>query len=249
MYAHYHLFNLWGLNARLPNVFGLEDVITNKDSYTQTLTYPLNKARVQYTLTGKVPDTTAATSAFPVTISSPLKDSLVVNVYTTRPLSQRIWQTAFIKHVNIKQTSVMADLQPGLSYMMYKTTYNNIPATDTTKDFETGVINTDGGLQPYPGQFNTWVKIYGYLKIDNEGDYHITSNFATSPMLLIGTTVILNGGKDNYVYPQAAVLHLQKGIYQVSGFYLADKANSKQPFINISTTDGKPVDAADYLFH
>lgn len=249
MYAHYHLFNLWGLNARLPNVVALEDVITNKDSYTQTLTYPLENARIQYTLTGKVPDTTAATSAFPVTINSPLKDSLLINVYTTRPLSQRIWQTAFIKHVNIKQTSVTGDLQPGLSYMMYKTTFNNIPATDTTKDFETGVMNKDGGLQPYPGLFNTWVKIYGYLKVDAEGDYRITSNFATSPMLLIGTTVILDGGKDNYVYPQAAVLHLQKGTYQLSGYYLADKANSKQPFINISAIDGKPVDATNLLFH
>lgn len=250
MYANYHLFNLWGVNARLPNVNGLEDVMTNKDDYATTLTYPLQNAAVQYTLNGTLPDTMTAKGSFPITISSPLKDSLVISVYTTRPLSQRILQKAIVKHVNIKQSATDGEgLQPGLSYMMYKTTYNNVPATDTTKDFEIGVLRKDGGLIPYPGLFNSWVKLYGYLKIDTEGDYRISSDFENTPMLLMGTTVILDGTKNKYIEPQEAILHLQKGIYQLSGYYLADKVNSKQTLIRITTGDGKPIDADKLLFH
>lgn len=250
MYANYHLFNLWGLNARLPNVTGLEDVVTNKDDYTQTLTYPLQNAAVQYTLNGTLPDTTAATTPFPVTISSPLKDSLAIAVYTTRPLSKRILQKVMVKHINIKLSATDgANLEHGLSYMMYKTTYNNVPATDTTKDFEIGVLKKDGGLTPYPGLFNSWVKLYGYLKIDAEGDYRISSDFENTPMLLLGTTVILDGTKNKYIEPQAAILHLQKGIYQLSGYYLADKVNSRQALIKITTTHGKVIDTDNYLFH
>jgi hexosaminidase len=249
MYANYHLFNLWKLNARIPNITGLEDVVTNKNEYSQTLTYPLKNARIQYTLNGGLPDTLGATSAFPVTINSPLKDSLAITTYTTRALSQRILQKVMVRHINVKQSATGVNLQPGLSYMMYKTTYGNIPTTDTTKDFEIGVMNGDGGLKPYTGQFNTWVKLYGYLKIDAEGDYRITSDFENTPTLLIGTTVILDGSKNKYVEPQAAILHLQKGVYQVSGYYLADLTNSKQTFINITTPDGKPLSATNCLFH
>jgi len=250
MYANYHLFNLWELNARLPNVTGLEDVVTNKDSYTQTLTYPLQNASVQYTLNGTLPDTLAATSPFPVTINSPLKDSLAIAVYTSRPLSKRILQKVLVKHVNIKPSATDGTgLQPGLSYMMYKTTYNNVPATDTTKDFEIGILRKDGGLNPYPGLFNSWVKLYGYLKIEKEGDYRISSDFENTPMLLMGTTLILDGSKNKYVEPQEAILHLQKGVYQLSGYFVADKVNSKQALIKIATMDGKPTDADSLLFH
>jgi hexosaminidase len=250
MYANYYLFNLWELNARLPNVTGLEDVVTNKESYTQTLTYPLQNASVQYTLNGTLPDTTAVTSPFPVTINSPLKDSLAIAVYTSRQLSKRILQKVLVKHVNIKPSATDGTgLQSGLSYMMYKTTYNNVPATDTTKDFEIGILRKDGGLNPYPGLFNSWVKLYGYLKIEKEGDYRISSDFENTPMLLMGTTLILDGSKNKYVEPQEAILHLQKGVYQLSGYFVADKVNSKQALIKIATMDGKPIDADNLLFH
>ncbi len=87
------------------------------------------------------------------------------------------------------------------------------------------------------------------MKIDTEGDYRISSDFENTPMLLMGTTVILDGTKNKYIEPQAAILHLQKGIYQLSGYYLADKVNSKQTLIRITTTGGKQIDADSYLFH
>jgi hexosaminidase len=68
-------------------------------------------------------------------------------------------------------------------------------------------------------------------------------------MVLLGTTLILDGTKNKYVEPQVAILHLAKGIYQISGYYLADATNSKQSMINIATGDGKPLDASEHLFH
>ena len=250
MYANYRLFNLWNLNARLPNAEGLEDVVTNKNEYTQTLTYPLSNAKVQYSLNGKLPDTNSVSHPFPVTLSSPLKDSLLIGVYTTRPLSQRILQVAIIRHVNVKPDEVAADrLKSGLNYMAYRTNYSNIPIADTSKDFKMGVMEKDDHITPYPGQFNTWVKFNGYLKIEKEGDYHISSGFETSPMLLLCTTLILDGTRNKYIEPQEAILHLTKGVYQLNGYYLADTTNEKQALINITDGDGKELEPSLYLFH
>jgi hexosaminidase len=250
MYANYRLFNLWHLNARLPNAEGLKDVVTNKNEYTQTLTYPLANALVQYSLNGKLPDTSGVKGHYPVTINSPLKDTLAVAVYTTRPLSQRILQVAMIRHINVKPYAVNENrLEPGLNYMAYRTNYSNIPIADTAKDFAMGVMRKDDHIKPYPGQFNTWVKFSGYLRIEKEGDYHIASGFETSPMLLMGMTLILDGTKNKYIEPQEALLHLTKGVYQLSGYYLADTTNEKQSLITITDSEGRTVEASAYLFH
>ena len=250
MYDHYRLFNLWDLNARIPDASGLEDVITNKDSYSHTITYPLTGAGIQYTLTKRLPDTTIAPKVFPITISSPLKDTLFVAAYLTRKQADRILQTAFVKRVNITPSATgVSRLRPGLGYMAYRTTYSNTPVLDTASSFITGEIHKYDHIKPFPGQFNTWVKLNGYLKIEREGDYRITTEFENSPLIVLDKTVIVNYNKNRYADPQAAILHLEKGVYQISGYYLADSSNSEQTLLNIEAADGKSLETAEFLFH
>ncbi len=248
MYANYRLFNLWHLNARIPNADGLKSVITNKNIYSQTITYPLNGAQVRYTFTGKT-DTSVVANSFPLLLSSTFKDSLPIRLYITRPPAKPITQIATIKHVNVPQPLTNTPhLQPGLGYFAYRTTYNNYPTLDTAKNFVTGAWQTGDFIKPFPGQFNTWVKLNGYLKIDAEGDYLITSDFENSPLVLLGNLVIINSNENKYVEPQETILHLQKGIYPISGYYLADATNSEQTLISIKTTDGNSA-GTSYLFH
>jgi hexosaminidase len=249
MYANYRLFNLWNLNARIPNADGLKDVITNKDNYSQTITYPLKDAQVRYSFNTKT-DTNATAGTFPLTLNSALKDTLSIRLYITRSPAKPVTQIAFIKHVNVP--SPMADapnLQPGLGYFAYRTTYNNYPTLDTAKTFMTGVLQQGEFIKPFPGQFNTWVKLNGYLKIDTEGDYRITSDFENSPLILLNNLVIISGNKNKYIEPEETILHLQKGVYAISGYYLADATNSEQTLISIKPADGKPLETAGYLFH
>jgi len=249
MYANYRLFNLWRLNARIPDVYGLEDVLTNKDNYTQTIAYPLAGATIQYTLNGKLPDTNAVATAFPATINSPVRDSLLIKAYVNWPGKERILQTAAIRHVNIVPSETgAASLLPGLAYVVYKTTLNNYPTLDTAKNFISGALQGDEHIQPFPVQYNTWVKLNGYLKIDAEGDYTITSGFENSPLIVLGKVVIINP-RNKYIDPQAAILHLQKGVYQLIGYYQADSVNSQQTLLKISAPDGKLLNTGDYLFH
>ena len=67
-------------------------------------------------------------------------------------------------------------------------------------------------------------------------------------MLMLGTVAIISN-KNKYIEPQAAILHLQKGIYPISGYYLADGTNSEQNLINIKRIDGKAIETSEYLFH
>lgn len=249
MYASYRLFNLWHLNARIPNASGMEDVLTNINSYSTTITYPLDNAEVRYSLNGKLPDTNAVAGHFPIAINSGVKDSLIIKAYITLPGQERILQIAGIRHINVMpDTTDDAALQPGLGYMAYKTTYSNYPTLDTGRNFISGALMGDDHIKPFPGQFNTWVKLNGYLKIDTEGDYKIISGFEYSPLIALGKTIILNG-RNKYVEPQVAILHLQKGVYRLTGYYLADSTNSRQTLINIETLDGKPLNTQNYLFH
>jgi len=249
MYANYRLFNLWDLNARIPDVKGLEDVITNKDTYSQTITYPLTGAHIQYTLTGKLPDTNSVARTFPLTLSSAFRDSLLIKAYVTRPDAERILQTAMVKHVNMEPETVTTEMQPGLAYFVYKTTLSNYPTVDINEDIRSGILHKDETIKPFPGLFNSWVKFNGYLKIEDEGDYKITSEFENSPLLMMNNIMIINNTKNKYIEPQAAVFHLKKGVYTIKGYYLADAVNSEQKLINITTADGKPLETWAYLFH
>ncbi|TSJ38824.1 beta-N-acetylhexosaminidase [Mucilaginibacter corticis] len=250
MYAHYRLFKLWGVNARIPDVYGLEGVLTNKSIYTQTLTYPLPGAAIRYNLNRKLPDTNATASAFPVAIKTPVVDSLIIKAYVTYPGQQRIIQSAALKHIDIAPPLSVntATLNSGLNCLIYKTTLSNLPALDTGRNFINTVLTENGHIKPFVGLYNTWVKFNGYLKIDTEGDYKITSGFEISPIMFLGKVIILSN-QNKYVEPQAVILHLQKGLYPLLGYYLADDTNSRQSLINLTTADGKSLNAAGFLFH
>lgn len=249
MYANYRLFNLWDVNARLPDASGFRDVITNKESYTTTITYPLSGAHIQYTITKKTPDTTGSPSQFPVTITSPLKDSINLAAYITRSQSQPILQTAAIRHVILEPVADAHTLRPGLSYFAYKTMYSNYPTLDTAASFVTGTWRNDELIRPFPGQYNTWVKLSGYIKIETEGDYQVATEFENSPLIMLDRAIIINNNKNKYIEPQVAILHLKKGLYMLNGYYLADAANSHQTLLTIKTGDGKPLETSEYLFH
>lgn len=252
MYANYRLFKLWNLNARIPNAFGLEDIITNKDEVDITLTHPLSDAKANYKLNHKFISADTSAKSYPITIKYPLTDTLGISLYTNWTLNQqRILQTATVKHVNIQPAKTnLADLRPGLTYMVYKTTYNNYPALDTGKNFVTGMLmHKDDIIKPFTGQYNTWVKVNGYIKIASEGDYRITTEFETSPLLMLDDALIINNSKNKFVEPQAAILHLKKGVYMLSGYYLAEEGNSGRTLINVRMENGKQLEYTDYLFH
>jgi hexosaminidase len=251
MYANYRLFKLWNLNARIPSALGLEDIITNKDDVEIMLSHPLSDTKATYKLNQQFPFADTSAKHYPIIIKHVLTDTLGISVYTNWTINQqRILQTATIKHVKIQPAKTdVAELMPGLAYMVYKTAYNNYPAVDTGENFISGILHQNDIIKPFAGPFNTWVKLNGYIKINTENDYRITTGFETSPLLLLDNVVIINRGKNKYAEPQAAVLHLKKGIYLLIGYYLADEQNSGQILINVKMSDGKQLEYADYLFH
>jgi len=52
-----------------------------------------------------------------------------------------------------------------------------------------------------------------------------------------------------YVEPQKALLHLKKGIYALSGHYMADKANENQTLIELKVAGGEKLYPKFYLMH
>ncbi|MDP9080941.1 MAG: beta-N-acetylhexosaminidase [Bacteroidota bacterium] len=248
----YGLFKLWDLNARLPSIEGVGDVVTNEDHYSLTLKYPLKHAKIRYSLNGKMPDSTATAVSFPVKISEPVTDSLKLSAYITWTNgNQHIMQKEFVKHVTINQTEVTATLQPGLNYTLYKTKEVNYKKLDTVAPVTTGMLAfpQQFALAPPVESVNNWVKVEGLIKIDNEGDYQLTSGFEDSPLLFVDNVVVINRDKDNYVDPQKALLHLKKGYYTFKGYYLADDTNSGQSLLQLQTAAGKLLDPSVYLYH
>ncbi|MGZ3871631.1 MAG: family 20 glycosylhydrolase, partial [Mucilaginibacter sp.] len=246
----YGLFKLWKLNARLPNIENITDLVTNQDHYSVTLNYPLAGARVRYSLNGKMPDSTAAAVSFPVNINVPLTDSLRLSVYTTWTLNnQHILQRAFVKHININTVDNIGAVQPGLSYTLYKTKEANYKKLDTVAPAATGILAFPQRFTIPATAFNNWVKVSGFIKIEDEGDYQLTSGFEDSPQLFLGNAAIINREKNNYVEPQKALLHLKKGYYALTGYYLADDANSTQNLLQLKTAGGQILDPDAYLYH
>ncbi|MDN5287135.1 MAG: beta-N-acetylhexosaminidase [Mucilaginibacter sp.] len=252
MKQQYGLFKLWDLNARLPDIVGVDHIATNKEQFKTTLKYPLLGARLRYTLDGKMPDDKIQSVPFPVTINVPLRESLTLKTYTTWTLnSQHIMQTANIRRININAAKEnITNLKPGLSYKLIKTKEINYAKLDTITPAITAVINTANPMVlPVTDGDITWVKMNGFIKIDQEGDYEFTSGFELSPALFIDNEPLMIKDKNTYVEPQKAILHLKKDIYEFSGYYSADDANSKQTLFQLKTADGKLLDPQTYLFH
>jgi hexosaminidase len=248
----YGLFKLWDLNARLPNIENMADVATNEDHYTATLNYPLKGAQIRYSLDGKMPDSTAAAVVFPLKINEPLTDSLKLSAYITWTLdNQHILQRETIRHITVNPAATVDALQPGLSYSLYKTNVVNYKKLDTIAPAATGVLSFPQAFT-FPVKntpVNNWVKAEGFIKIDSEGDYQLTSGFEESPLLILDNAPVIGMAKSRYVEPQKALLHLKKGYYAIKGYYLADEVNNAQVLLQLQTVAGKVLDPAAYLYH
>jgi hexosaminidase len=252
MKQQYGLFKLWNLNARLPDIVGVDNVVTNKEQYKSILNYPLKGAKVSYTFNGKMPDSVSKTVVFPLNINTTLKDSLVLKTFTTWTLNkQHILQTATIKHVTVNTANEnAASLKPGLSYKVIRTKESNYDKLDDIAPAVIAVINTATPMiQPSTEGDVTWVKMNGFIKIEQEGDYELTSGFEVSPALFIDNAPVIIRGRNTYVEPQKALLHLKKGFYELSGYYVANETNSRQPLLQLKTADSKQLNLQVYLFH
>jgi len=252
MKQQYPYFKLWNLNARLPDIVGVDHVFTNAERFKQTLQYPLSGAQVRYSLNGKMPDSTARPVAFPVNIDVLLKDSIQLKTFTTWNLNaQHIFQSAIIKHVKIKPREVYtAELKPGLGYKIFKAKEINYAKLEAVPPVSMMVITTGTPMiMPVTDGDITCVKFSGLIKIDAESDYELTSGFEVSPTLYLDNDPVIRGEKNRYVEPQKAVLHLKKGFYEFSGYYTATEANSKQTLFSLKDAGGKLLDPAVYLFH
>jgi len=252
MKQQYPYFKLWNLNARLPDIVGLDHIATNADRFKQTLQYPLLGVQVRYSLNGKMPDSTAKAVAFPVNIDVPLKDSLELKTYTTWNLNaQHILQSATIKHVRIKPKTVsIAELKPGLGYKIFKTKENNYAKLEAVTPVSVIVITTANPMvMPVANGDLTLVKFSGLIKIEADGDYELTSGFEVSPTLYLDNELLIKGEKNTYVESQKAVLYLKKGFYEFNGDYMANEVNSKQTLFALKDAGGKLLDPITYLFH
>lgn len=180
---------------------------------------------------GTAPDLKKVVLPFPLVLRSALKDSLLVSAYITmKGTDQHILQTALVKQVSVNSSSVdEKGLKPGLSLEEDKAMLGN-PAK--------GIKAVSAGTY-----------INGYLKIDREGDYRISSDFEVSPSVYLDKQVIINQNKNKYVSPQSALLHLKSGYYQLSGFYPVNDKNKGLTLLLIQDAAGKLLDPAAVLFH
>jgi len=249
MNHQYGFFKLWNLNACLPYIDSIPSMVTNHHDYQLSLKYPLKHAQLRYALDGKMPDSTAKPGTFPVLMRLPLKDSIKLATLTSWTLNnQRVKQIATIKHVDINPAIEPRETAPGLTHSVYKT-IKNYTKLDSIAPVASGIFSFPQPVALAPEGTNTWVKINGFIKIDAEDDYVITSGFEYSPLLLIDNTKVMSMSKNRYSEPQQALLHLKKGYYAIKGYYLADEYNVAQDLIRMKTTKGKVLEPGEYLFH
>jgi len=199
-----------------------------------------------------MPDSTAAATVFPVNINETVTDSLKISAYTTWTYGrQHILQRETVRYVVVNPVETIANLQPGLSFTLYKTKEANYKKLDTLPFVTTGVFNFPQPFvfgPPVEAVYN-WVKVNGFVKIDTEGDYLLTTGFEDSPLVFLDNVPVINRDKNCYVEPQKALLHLKKGYYALKGYYTADDVNSSQKLLQLKAADGRVLDPVTYLYH
>jgi len=93
------------------------------------------------------------------------------------------------------------------------------------------------------------VKIKGFIKIDKEADYELTTGFEVSPALFLDEVPVIKMGLNTYVEPQKVLLYLKKGVYALRGHYIADRANENQTLIELKIAGGEKLYPKFYLMH
>lgn len=246
----YPLFKLWNLNARLVDIDNVINIVTNGDRYINTLSYPLKDAKIRYSLNGRMPDSTSAATQFPVKINVPLKDTLTLSTYTTWTLNnQYIRQRVKITRDDFNPAKTGGrKLLPGLNYESY-ITKKEYQKLGNEKPSSIGIMAFPQPFVPSNDDANNWIKVNGYINIATDGDYEITSDFLISPQLYLDNISVISPDKNRYAEPQKAVLHLKKGAYTLTGYYMANDVNSGEKLIQLKTALGTVLNHEDYLFH
>ena len=248
LYRQYGLFRLWNLNARLPDMEGISNIVTNKDRFITSLDYPLKGARIRYILNGKMPDNSSVRHLFPVKINMPLKDSLRISACITwRMNDQHIRQSALIVHEDINTVNAI-NLTAGLSYALHQTAESDHSKV-SGPPAKTGIMSFPQPVILSEDKENNWMSVSGYIRIPTEGDYTLTSDFEKSPEIAIDNKPVIGIDKNRYADPQKALLHLKKGIYAIKGYYRATDVNSTEKLLQLQAPSGRIMDPAEYLFH
>ena len=251
MQSQYGLFKLWDFNARLPDIEHIENLVTNKSQYKLTLSYPLKGAMVRYNLNGKMPDSSQTALPFPLTIDVPLCDSIGLQTLTSWTLNdQHIRQMATIKRVQVSPVDkVVVGVVPGIAWQVFTTTEEDFAKLDKASPTDKGVTNLPVPVKPPREGYKNWVSVEGFIRIQKEADYQLTTGFEVSPALFLDGMAVIKRGLNRYVEPQKALLHLKTGVYSFSGHYIADEANEKSSLIELSIVGGKKLPPASYLLH
>ena len=240
----YELLDLWKVNARMPDVEGMQVLATNNKSTLLKLSHPIENTRINYTTDGSVPNQKGALYEKPVLLQLPDTGKIKVKILAFSFLGkQERYQTKEIRRVMPVASSVdRKKLKPGLWFGLYRkdtdfmeSNTKKAERSSTLRSLKLPGINISEGFHS--------LAIKGYLVVNKETDYRFVLLADGESVFQLDNQEVINNEGYHGTVPKEVVLHLKRGLYAFQVDYHNEDIG-KELKLTVNTKNGlrvKPV--------
>jgi hexosaminidase len=213
--AHLPRLDAQGVNYRIPEPRGLQNVVTHDENVTIELR-PATGTRVHYTIDGTTPDEKSAVYEKPVEIALKEREAVTLKTIVVNAAGRKsAVYAATIVRDPMREPVVRADTKPGVTYELF------IPKGDMgagerkrgeTKSVLLNQFANQGVdlKQPFAVTFD------GYFRAPADGVYEFQTDSTWDATVVLGGEMIIDDSGSAERKVRSAIIPLKAGLHRVS---------------------------------
>ncbi|RAJ02566.1 hexosaminidase [Chitinophaga skermanii] len=244
------LFNLdqQGVHYRIPEPAGLADVVTAGTSVRVDLKPPVTGAVIRYTIDGSEP--TTASSLFTKPFNFPLAKGQTITLRCIVVLPSGRVSNKFSATYMSQEYKAGLPVNPAQKGVKFQAAFKPVKSlanlafskVDTSGFMQNISINA---FQAKPG---FTVQYDGYIKIDEDGVYEISTKSDDGSMLYLDDELVVNNDGEHGEKEEMKQVPLRKGFHKIRVSYF-DAGGGKTLQVNIGMNGKAPVSLRNNLFY
>ena len=201
--------------AATPEIFPEDTFIRLPDTATVTMTCPMSKATIRYTLDGSEPSED----------STPYLKPFVIDKST--PVKARAFQDGYLP--SLTRSALFSFVDPdrnGLNYAFYTGSFQALPDFDTLTPAKTGHVFQPGLSEIETPENDYALRFTGHINIPREGEYTFYAVSNDGSQLFIDGKQVVNNDGLHLFEEQKGTIQLTKGLHALTVTYFQEGGGS-----------------------
>lgn len=228
MRAQYQRYAYMGANFRVPTPQGPESFNGFTDNATVTFELP-SFGTLRYTTDGSEPVATSKVYCCPFTVS---KDTVIKSKIFTDGGQTSVTATSTFKKVAYRE-AVEADVKPGITHNYYTGNFMKVADIAKSDPVRAGEVTTLTLPTDAKGDFFA-VVFEGFIKIDKDGVYRLSTKSDDGSVLFIGEDLVVDNDGLHSTQEESGAVALRAGLHPIKVAYV-EATGAETLEVNISS--------------